>query len=143
MLDLRRNAFAAFRDQGFPTLRDEDWRFTRTKPVQERDFATVDAYRPNGLGGKFEELTFADTGCHRVTIVDGHFAADLSRVGDLPEASPQTSPAVHRSPSSHGSVLFVYWQVPATQASSVQVSASSQSASIRQSLHKPSAGSHC
>ncbi|MCH7549575.1 MAG: SufD family Fe-S cluster assembly protein, partial [Candidatus Krumholzibacteriota bacterium] len=85
LLDLRRNAFAAFRDQGFPTLRDEDWRFTRTKPVQERDFATVDAYRPNGLGGKFEELTFADAGCHRVTIVDGHFAADLSRVGDLPE----------------------------------------------------------
>jgi len=84
LIDIRRGAFEAFREQGFPTLRQEDWRFTRTKSIQERDFAVVEEYRANGLVDKFEEMTFADAGCHRVVIVDGHFAPDLSRIGTLP-----------------------------------------------------------
>jgi len=84
VLDRRRTAFASFREQGFPTLRDEAWRFTRTGVIQQRDFTPVSRYRANGLADHLGELTFDDADCHRVVVVDGHFAPDLSSVGRLP-----------------------------------------------------------
>ncbi len=83
---LREKGLESFKLQGFPTLRNESWRFTRTKAIQERDFTFVEAYKPNGLtADQIATMTFDDTGHHRIVIADGHFAPELSRVGTLPE----------------------------------------------------------
>lgn len=84
--DARKSALESFRTRGFPKLRDEEWRFTRTRPIQERDFSFVETFSPNGLSvERVKDLTFDDKGCHRVVIVDGHFVAGLSDIDALPD----------------------------------------------------------
>jgi len=85
---MREEGVEAFRDQGFPTLRNESWRFTRVRPIQEKDFNAVAEYHSNGFTiEKLHELTFDDSGCDRIVIIDGHYAPDLSSVGSLPDGA--------------------------------------------------------
>jgi Fe-S cluster assembly protein SufD len=84
--DMRKTALGKFKEIGFPTLRDEEWRATRVKPIADMTFATADRYRPGSFRVEdLSRLTFDDAGCRRLVFVDGHFAPDLSNLGELPE----------------------------------------------------------
>jgi Fe-S cluster assembly protein SufD len=80
---MRENAWNRFVSRGFPTTRDEEWRFTSVAPIAERTFALapsepitdVDAYRLTDVSAT--ELVFAN----------GHYVPELSRVDTLPEGS--------------------------------------------------------
>lgn len=76
--DLRRTGLENFKTLGFPTLREEDWRFTRTRPIAELDF------RPAAAADVDEAAivarTFDDSHCHRLVFVNGHAAPSLSRL---------------------------------------------------------------
>ncbi len=68
--ELRRSAIDRFRTLGFPSLREEEWRFTRTRPIAELDFV------PAGEGRAPDDKmirarTFDDSGCLRVVLVNG------------------------------------------------------------------------
>jgi Fe-S cluster assembly protein SufD len=77
--ELRRAGLERFRALGFPSLKEEDWRFTRTRPIAELDFrpaaeaAAVDA-------DAVLARTFDDSRCHRIVFVNGRVAPSLSRV---------------------------------------------------------------
>ena len=81
LLDLRERGASRFSLLGFPTTRDEEWRFTSVAPIASRDF------RPAPQGSMTaDELTaflYADAP-HRVVIVNGRFSPELSRVSGLP-----------------------------------------------------------
>jgi Fe-S cluster assembly protein SufD len=84
--DIRKSAIDRFAEQGFPTTKNEQWRFTRVRPLLRHDFEPVLGYEQDGLPTrKLDELCIEDTGCRRVTFVNGHFAADLSDLGTLPK----------------------------------------------------------
>ena len=68
--DLRRSGIDRFREAGFPTLRDEQWRFTRTRPISEVDFAPAGEGR-TPADASILERTFDDRGCVRVVLVNG------------------------------------------------------------------------
>ena len=82
---LRARAIERFGAAGFPTSRDEVWKFTNLRPLTRQDFALaprqensvvlddLSAHLPEGLA------------CHRMVFVNGHFRADLSDLGDLPQ----------------------------------------------------------
>jgi Fe-S cluster assembly protein SufD len=78
--DLRRAGIERFKTLGFPSLREEEWRFTRTRPIAELDF------RPAAqAAAKIDEATiiartFDDSHCHRLVFVNGYAAPSLSRV---------------------------------------------------------------
>ena len=38
LMPLRKAGLARFAESGYPTLRDEDWRFTNVKPIAELPF---------------------------------------------------------------------------------------------------------
>jgi Fe-S cluster assembly protein SufD len=75
---------ARFAELGFPTLRDEDWRFTSLAPIVQTPF------RLPGDGGaeaKVEDLRshlFSGAGGCRLVFVDGRYAPDLSSLPELP-----------------------------------------------------------
>jgi len=79
---ISQTAFDAFLTHGFPTTRDEEWRFTSVAPIADSAFALVTEPRTAGLdiahlrlpGGPAAELVF----------VDGRYVAGLSQVGALP-----------------------------------------------------------
>jgi Fe-S cluster assembly protein SufD len=79
---LRGEGWSLFSDNGFPTVRDEDWRFTNLAPLTRIPFR-----RASGAAG----VTAADIEGYRVAgaacqlfFIDGRFAPELSDTGNLP-----------------------------------------------------------
>jgi Fe-S cluster assembly protein SufD len=83
---LRMAGLEMFKAKGFPTLRDEEWRHTRVRPIAATTFTPVLQAKPESVTvGRILERTFDDGDCRRLVFVDGHFAPELSRIGELPE----------------------------------------------------------
>jgi len=81
---LRKAGIASFADQGFPTLRDEDWRFTNIAPIVKLPFHLAGEVAVNGAEGKaLNESVFARLTGHRLVFVNGFFSAKLSSIGPV------------------------------------------------------------
>ncbi len=78
----REAALARFGELGFPTRRQEAWRFTDLRPLQHRSFP------PAGAGGTVAPPTLVpyalDEPSHRLVLVNGRIAPELSAPGELP-----------------------------------------------------------
>ena len=81
--ELRQSGFARFSKTGFPTTRDEDWRFTNPAAIAQTHFRLV--RNGHSLPSKDELGPFRvpGAGCQAV-FVDGRFAPHLSTIGKLP-----------------------------------------------------------
>ncbi len=85
MRAVRREAIEQFAATGFPTTRNEEWRFTNITPV------TGAAFRPsqpgtNGISaGKLGSFVFSDIDCCNLVFVNGYYSPDLSTPGALPK----------------------------------------------------------
>ena len=79
---LRRNAISRFTELGFPTPRDEDWKYTKLSAIEGRAFRAADPHpAPNHTD--IERFCLPASEFHRLVFVDGHYAADLSDLHDL------------------------------------------------------------
>lgn len=85
----RREAIARFAELGFPTTRDEEWKYTDVTPAA--NLAVAPQFRLdfephlNGAAAKLAtELPLGDLTSIRLVFVDGHFAAELSNLEGLP-----------------------------------------------------------
>ena len=83
---LRERGFARFCEVGFPTTRNEDWRFTNVNAIAQTPFHLArDARR--------SEATYSDTldACRipgaacQLVFLNGRFAPELSDLGNLPQ----------------------------------------------------------
>jgi Fe-S cluster assembly protein SufD len=108
--EIREAAIARFAELGFPSMKQEEWRFTNTAPIAETAFA----WSHRGVGGgatraQFESPPGTGTRAARVVFVDGAFAPDLSSVEDLPPgvragslaAALKTAPDLARTHLAH------------------------------------------
>ncbi len=80
---VRQAAFTRFRELGFPTVREEEWRFTNTAPIARTVFDPAppgDGVRANRVA----PFTLRESGATRVVCVNGRFAPELSFTGSLP-----------------------------------------------------------
>ena len=73
---LRSDAFARFAEVGFPTSRDEDWRFTNISPVSQGQFLLARNGVESVSGAQVKAFEFP--GALRLVFVNGHFAPALS-----------------------------------------------------------------
>jgi Fe-S cluster assembly protein SufD len=80
--DLRERGAVRFTALGFPTVRDEEWRFTNPAPVVSQ------AYVPAGSSTvtpeQVDAFLYGTAAHHRVVVVNGKFSPELSRVNSLP-----------------------------------------------------------
>ena len=79
----RRKAVARFLEQGFPTMRDEEWRYTNINSVLESDFAS--APRPTREALEAIDVPGMLSGVEisaRMVFVDGHYIEELSTTGE-------------------------------------------------------------
>ncbi len=79
--DLRDQAASRFVELGFPTVRDEEWRFTNVAPIASSEFRPAPAARVDAEALK--AFVYADAAL-RIVIVNGRFAPELSRTSGLP-----------------------------------------------------------
>jgi Fe-S cluster assembly protein SufD len=78
---LRARAREAFARIGYPTLNDEDWRFTNVAPLVRRDFEPL-THSGTVSAAEVEAATYP--GCDRLVFVDGQLAMEHTRIGALP-----------------------------------------------------------
>jgi len=85
LFPLRKAGISSFAEQGFPTLKDEDWRFTNIAPIAKRPFQPVfEADGTNVSAETLEQFPFAKLPGPRLVFLNGHYAASLSAVRGLP-----------------------------------------------------------
>ncbi len=81
LADSRRTAMNRFEGLGFPTRRDEAWRFNDLKPLQRTVYAPAD----RAVGSAPDLATWRFPGAtHRIVLVNGRFAPSASDIGTLP-----------------------------------------------------------
>jgi Fe-S cluster assembly protein SufD len=79
--DLRERGASRFSALGFPTVRDEEWRFTNVSPIATTEFRRADAdvsFGEQQLG----KLLYADAP-YRLVVLNGRFRPELSRTQGL------------------------------------------------------------
>ncbi len=88
VFDLRKAGIALFSTVGYPTKRDEDWRFSNVSAIADLEFLPSlkpavegdTGWLPN-LKGLADKLPFREIDTHRLVFVDGHYAPHLSDPG--------------------------------------------------------------
>ena len=84
--DIRRAAMDRFGDLGFPTTKNEEWRFTNVAGIARTAFVPAQAPPPSGYPkvGKPSDGPWI-TDCRTLAFVNGRFDRKLSEINGLPE----------------------------------------------------------
>ncbi len=71
----------------FPTIKDEDWRFTNVSPILKAGFvpATKNDFSEKTLEGKINAEFYSGLEAHKVVFVNGFFSEQFSDIKNLPE----------------------------------------------------------
>jgi Fe-S cluster assembly protein SufD len=93
--EVRRAAIARFAALGFPTTRDEEWRYTSVAPIVKVPFAPGGE---NGVEGRQID-TLGEAAESRLVFINGRFSAPLSRLQGLPSGVVARSLAAAMSDS--------------------------------------------
>src|SRR5438445_12509231 len=79
LFPLRKAGLARFAELGFPTLQDEDWRFTNVAPIAKLPFQPVFEGSSNGVTAEtVAQFTFGRLKTTRLVFVNGHYRPELS-----------------------------------------------------------------
>lgn len=97
--ELRERGAARFSERGFPTVRQEDWRFTSVAPIADTAFRLADKAPTNAA--ELVARVAIPHAAARVVILNGHFSPELSDVQGLPAGAVAGSLAraiLHNAP---------------------------------------------
>ncbi|HOJ61571.1 MAG TPA: Fe-S cluster assembly protein SufD [bacterium] len=84
--EIRKEALARFEALGFPSHREEAWRFTNTAPLREKTFHLAEADGRDTLGPAVRPpVTGLDA--YQIVFVNGHFTPELSILNGLPQGT--------------------------------------------------------
>ena len=86
----RTSAFARFLERGFPTPKDEEWKFTNVAPIAAANFRRGDG-GPRVTAAAIEPFLFTDAFRLQAVVVNGQLSAGLSSLSGLPEGVTITS----------------------------------------------------
>jgi len=78
LLNLRQAAAVRFAEVGFPTRRNEEWRFTNVSPIAETPFTLAAKADSEMTVDALNAYTYAGMGGTQLVFVNGHFQANLS-----------------------------------------------------------------
>ncbi len=80
---LRKNAFAHFNELGFPTLENEEWRYTNTALIAGAQFQFSERAEKEGV--VLEKLELGSRDWHRLVFLNGFLSKEFSSLEDLPK----------------------------------------------------------
>lgn len=83
---VRKEAMSYFEKTGFPSLKNEDWKYTNTEPLlkQEFDIVTKHVTVSQELRKEIESFFIPKLNCYRLIFVNGIFNAGLSELPENP-----------------------------------------------------------
>jgi Fe-S cluster assembly protein SufD len=80
---IRRDAMHRFVELGFPTTRQEEWRFTNILPITTIEFQPILRYELNGVTKKDIQRYMLDN-VLQLVFIDGMFSMELSNINSHP-----------------------------------------------------------
>lgn len=89
--DLREGASHEFSTIGFPTVKDEDWRFTNLAPISRNKFHIVEEGKETVTSRELDDLIIPDMDAVRLVFVNGRFSDEHSETKGLPQGVVVTS----------------------------------------------------
>ncbi len=84
---VRAAALQRFLSLGFPTTRDEEWRFTSVAPIAQHPFTAIAQRRHDLASPAVEDVRLPHSSGPELVFVNGRFVHGLSRSGALPNGS--------------------------------------------------------
>jgi len=81
---LRESAIASFQKLGFPTTRDEDWKYTSLDSITSVAFQRGNGVAKTVTADDISTLALADSARHRLIFINGQYFPHLSSLGALP-----------------------------------------------------------
>jgi len=94
LLPIRKAGMARFTELGIPTIEHEDWRFTNTAPIAKLPFNPAFDPTEGVAPEQLKNFAFSTLPGPKLVFVNGHFAARLSTVKNLPSGVKAGSLAV-------------------------------------------------
>ncbi|MGR9074423.1 MAG: Fe-S cluster assembly protein SufD [Gammaproteobacteria bacterium] len=81
---MRSEALKTFSELGFPSPREEEWRYTNVSAIEKKLFSPAGAFEDSSVGtGEVDAFRLEDA--WTVALVDGRFCAALSVLEELPQ----------------------------------------------------------
>ena len=75
--DIRKTAIKRFQEQGFPTTKNEDWRFTRVRPLLQHDFKWLAEPSHNGFDAEgLSRFSFPDSARRQLVFLNEYEVDD-------------------------------------------------------------------
>ncbi len=81
---LRKEAFDHFTENGFPTVKDEEWKYTNVASLVSSEFKVQSSEFEN-TNKRVVEILAEIKSENRIVFVDGKLSNELTKSGDLPE----------------------------------------------------------
>ena len=91
LADARLAALAWVGKNGFPTRKDEDWKYTGLDPILAVPFEASASGAARRVSAERIDAAAVDLGGPRLVFVNGHFVAELSRLTGLPAGAEVTN----------------------------------------------------
>jgi len=82
---IRKEAIARFETLGFPTTRDEEWRFTNVDPITQIPFKPADPIPTSLTISEISNFTVCEARCTQLVFLNGFYCEKLSTVKYLPK----------------------------------------------------------
>ncbi len=83
--EVRKAALHRFADLGFPTTRDENWKYTSVAPIAGVAFQPAPRITAASAVGALKSSCYFDLDCSRLVFVNGHFSPEFSCLDGLPK----------------------------------------------------------
>jgi len=81
--ELREAGMASFAALGFPTLKNEDWKYTNVEPIAAQSFARANGEAKSVSAGDFIARSMIDPAAPRLVFVNGIFSEEFSQTATL------------------------------------------------------------
>lgn len=75
---LRQKALEVFEQKGFPTKKEEDWKYTNLRPITKYDYRIFHPKEKNLDLNVARKFFLSETDTYRIVFVDGYYASWLS-----------------------------------------------------------------
>jgi Fe-S cluster assembly protein SufD len=82
---LRQSAISRFAELGFPTTRDEDWKYTNVDPIAATAFEHGTGKETSIAAEEVNALSFTEANCNRLIFINGAYSPALSGVRRWPQ----------------------------------------------------------
>jgi len=82
---VREEGIAKFSELGFPTPRDEDWRFTNVAPIARAEFELARNGHVTPSAGDIRKFMFEGKASGTLVFINGRYAPGLSKIETLPQ----------------------------------------------------------